>query len=88
MLLVQTISSCCDLSSLLCLYYFTFRMTGASGRKKVFRLADVVQPLSEAQINNLTSKAVKRILHSEKAIAQSGMTHVSDPCHCTFLFTL
>lgn len=49
---------------------------GASGRKKVFRLADVVQPLTEAQVEKLTNMAVKRILNSEKAIAQSGMAHV------------
>ncbi|XP_067113761.1 symplekin isoform X1 [Osmerus mordax] len=49
---------------------------GASGRKKVFRLADVIQPLSEAQVEKLTNMAVKRILNSEKAIAQSGMAHV------------
>lgn len=52
------------------------KMAGASGRKKVFKLSDVVQPLSEAQIEKLTSTTVKRILHSEKAIAQSGMSHV------------
>uniref|UniRef100_A0A3B4XQN5 Symplekin scaffold protein n=1 Tax=Seriola lalandi dorsalis TaxID=1841481 RepID=A0A3B4XQN5_SERLL len=52
------------------------KLTGASGRKKVFRLSDVVQPLSDTQIETLTSRAVKRILHSEKAIAQSGMSHV------------
>ncbi|XP_034429105.1 symplekin isoform X3 [Hippoglossus hippoglossus] len=52
------------------------KMTGATGRKKVFRLSDVVQPLSDPQIETLTSKAIKRILHSEKAIAQSGMSHV------------
>lgn len=57
-------------------------MSGASGRKKVFRLSDVVQPLLDSQIELLTSKAVKRILHSEKAIAQSGMSHVSGPCRC------
>lgn len=55
------------------------RLTGTSGRKKVFRLSDVIQPLSESQIEALTSKAIKRILHSEKAIAQSGMSHVSEP---------
>ncbi len=44
----------------------------------MFRLSDVVQPLSDTQIEKLTSKAVKRILHSEKAIAQSGMSHVSN----------
>ncbi|CAG5865899.1 symplekin [Menidia menidia] len=52
------------------------KITGPSGRKKVFRLSDVIQPLSDTQIETLTSKAVKRILHSEKAIAQSGMSHV------------
>lgn len=52
------------------------RTAGPSGRKKVFRLSDVVQPLSDMQIETMTSKAIKRILHSEKAIAQSGMSHV------------
>uniref|UniRef100_A0A1A8J5X7 Symplekin n=1 Tax=Nothobranchius kuhntae TaxID=321403 RepID=A0A1A8J5X7_NOTKU len=52
------------------------KMSGAGGRKKVFRLSDVVQPFSDSQIEVLTSKAVKRILLSEKAIAQSGMSHV------------
>ncbi|XP_042281920.1 symplekin [Thunnus maccoyii] len=52
------------------------KLAGASGRKKVFRLSDVVQPLSDTQIEKMTSKTVKRILHSEKAIAQSGMSHV------------
>ncbi|XP_042351036.1 symplekin [Plectropomus leopardus] len=52
------------------------KLAGAGGRKKVFRLSDVIQPLSETQIEKLTSRAVKRILHSEKAIAQSGMSHV------------
>ncbi|XP_048045574.1 symplekin isoform X1 [Megalobrama amblycephala] len=49
---------------------------GASGRKKVFKLADVVQPFSEAQIEKLTNMAITRILQSEKTIAQSGMSHV------------
>uniref|UniRef100_A0AAQ4QF95 Symplekin n=1 Tax=Gasterosteus aculeatus aculeatus TaxID=481459 RepID=A0AAQ4QF95_GASAC len=52
------------------------KMSGPSGRKKVFRLSDVVQPLTDAEIEKLTSKAVRRILHSEKTIAQSGMAHV------------
>uniref|UniRef100_A0A8C6MJM3 Symplekin scaffold protein n=1 Tax=Nothobranchius furzeri TaxID=105023 RepID=A0A8C6MJM3_NOTFU len=52
------------------------KMSGAGGRKKVFRLSDVVQPFSDSQIEVLTSKAVKRILLSEKAISQSGMSHV------------
>jgi len=53
-------------------------MAGPSGRKKVFRLSDVVQPFSEAEIEKLTSKAIRRILHAEKTIAQSGMAHVRD----------
>ena len=53
------------------------RLPGATGKRKVFRLADVVQPLLEGQIEKLTSGAVKRILNSEKDIAQSGMAHVS-----------
>ncbi|MEQ2212859.1 hypothetical protein XENOCAPTIV_006047 [Xenoophorus captivus] len=70
------------------------KMTGAGGRKKVFRLADVVQPLSDSQIGILSSKAVKRILHSEKAITQSGMSHTFNltppcsPCGRTFQRTL
>lgn len=49
---------------------------GTSGRKKVFKLADVVQPFSEAQIEKLIDMSVNRILQSERAIAQSGMSHV------------
>ncbi|KAL7838505.1 hypothetical protein AOLI_G00269090 [Acnodon oligacanthus] len=49
---------------------------GSSGRKKVFRLGDVVQPLSDSQLEKLTNMAVKRILQAEKAIARSGMSHV------------
>ncbi|KAI1903748.1 hypothetical protein AGOR_G00030410 [Albula goreensis] len=52
------------------------KVPGASGRKKVFRLADVIQPLTEAQVEKLANMAVKRILHSEKAVARSGMSHV------------
>ncbi|XP_030199121.1 symplekin [Gadus morhua] len=52
------------------------KLPGATGKRKVFRLADVVQPLLEGQIEKLTSGAVKRILDSEKNIAQSGMAHI------------
>lgn len=52
------------------------KISGSSGRKKVFRLADVVQPLNDVQISKLTNLAVQRILKSEKAIARSGMSHV------------
>ena len=53
------------------------RTASSSGRKKVFRLADVVQPLTELQMTKLTNLSVQRILKSEKAIARSGMAHVS-----------
>lgn len=43
----------------------------------MFRLADVMQPLTDAQMEKLTNGAVKRILNSEKAIARTGMAHVS-----------
>ncbi|KAL0994032.1 hypothetical protein UPYG_G00116950 [Umbra pygmaea] len=49
---------------------------GAGGKRKVFKLADVVQPFTDAQLEKMTNMAVKRILHSEKSIAQSGMAHV------------
>ncbi|XP_061698280.1 symplekin [Syngnathoides biaculeatus] len=52
------------------------KLAGSTGRKKVFRLSDVVQPLSDTQIEHLTSKTIKRILHAEKTITQSGMSHV------------
>ncbi|XP_069042556.1 symplekin [Lepisosteus oculatus] len=52
------------------------KASGAGGRKKVFRLADVIQPLSEAQAEKMTHTSIKRILESEKAIARSGMSHV------------
>ncbi|KAJ8266595.1 hypothetical protein GJAV_G00132310 [Gymnothorax javanicus] len=52
------------------------KASGASGRKKVFRLADVIKPMSDAQMEKLTTAAVKRILQSEKAIMRSGMAHV------------
>lgn len=52
------------------------RAPGTTGRKKVFRLADVIQPLNDVQVDKLTNMAVKRILQAEKAIACSGMAHV------------
>uniref|UniRef100_A0A8C9U2G6 Symplekin scaffold protein n=1 Tax=Scleropages formosus TaxID=113540 RepID=A0A8C9U2G6_SCLFO len=52
------------------------RVSGTSGRKKVFRLADVIQPLTEVQTEKLTNMSVKRILQAEKAVARSGMAHV------------
>ncbi|KAF6738710.1 Symplekin [Oryzias melastigma] len=70
------VSSDASLRPPLCHFLFVTLLMGASGRKKVFRLSDVVQPLSDSQNEKLTSSAVKRILHSEKEIAQSGMSHI------------
>lgn len=50
---------------------------GAGGRKKIFRLNDVIKPLADAQKDKLKLAAVKRILRSEKAVACSGAAHVS-----------
>ncbi|ETE63156.1 Symplekin, partial [Ophiophagus hannah] len=51
------------------------RLVGASGRKKIFRLNDVIKPLADAQKEKLKMAAVKRILRSEKAVAYSGAAH-------------
>lgn len=48
------------------------RLVGAGGRKKVFRLGDVLKPLSETQVEKLKLGAVKRILRAERAVACSG----------------
>lgn len=53
------------------------RLVGAGGRKKIFRLNDVIKPLADAQKDKLKLAAVKRILRSEKAVACSGAAHVS-----------
>lgn len=67
----------CSLFFNFLVFVLVIRAPGSSGRKKVFRLADVVQPLSDTQTEKLTNMAVKRILQAEKAVARSGMTHVS-----------
>uniref|UniRef100_A0A670ZMQ8 Symplekin n=1 Tax=Pseudonaja textilis TaxID=8673 RepID=A0A670ZMQ8_PSETE len=51
------------------------RLAGASGRKKIFRLSDVIKPLTDTQKEKLKMAAVKRILRSEKAVAYSGAAH-------------
>ncbi|KAM9514349.1 LOW QUALITY PROTEIN: symplekin [Guaruba guarouba] len=48
------------------------RLVGAGGRKKVFRLGDVLKPLTETQVEKLKLGAVKRILRAERAVACSG----------------
>ncbi|XP_041035372.1 symplekin isoform X2 [Carcharodon carcharias] len=45
---------------------------GQSGRKKVFRLGDVVQQLPADKIDKLKLGAVQRILRAEKAVARGG----------------
>ncbi|NXV20790.1 SYMPK protein, partial [Cepphus grylle] len=52
------------------------RLAGAGGRKKVFRLADVLKPLSDTQIEKLKLSAIKRILRAERAVACSGAAQV------------
>ncbi|XP_050840383.1 LOW QUALITY PROTEIN: symplekin-like [Serinus canaria] len=52
------------------------RLAGAGGRKKVFRLSDVLKPLSEVQVEKLKLGAVRRILRSERAVAASGAAQV------------
>ncbi|XP_067875156.1 symplekin isoform X2 [Heterodontus francisci] len=48
------------------------RPIGQSGRKKVFRLGDVVQQLPADKIDKLKLGAVQRILNAEKAVARGG----------------
>ncbi|XP_051631188.1 symplekin-like isoform X15 [Manacus candei] len=48
------------------------RLPGPGGRKKVFRLSDVLKPLSDVQVEKLKLGAVRRILRSERAVASSG----------------
>ncbi|KAB0398555.1 hypothetical protein E2I00_009906, partial [Balaenoptera physalus] len=52
------------------------RLAGASGRKKIFRLSDVLKPLTDAQVEAMKLGAVKRILRAEKAVACSGAAQV------------
>uniref|UniRef100_A0A8B9MQC2 Symplekin C-terminal domain-containing protein n=1 Tax=Accipiter nisus TaxID=211598 RepID=A0A8B9MQC2_9AVES len=52
------------------------RLTGAGGHKKVFRLADVLKPLSDTQMEKLKLSAVKHILCAECAVTCSGATQV------------
>lgn len=55
------------------------RLAGAGGRKKIFRLSDVLKPLTDAQVEAMKLGAVKRILRAEKAVACSGAAQVR-PC--------
>lgn len=55
------------------------RLAGAGGRKKIFRLSDVLKPLTDAQVEAMKLGAVKRILRAEKAVACSGAAQVRRP---------
>lgn len=55
-----------------------YRLTGVGGRKKIFRLSDVVKPMTDAQIESMKLGAVRRILRAEKSVACSGAAQVQD----------
>lgn len=61
------------------------RLAGAGGRKKIFRLSDVLKPLTDAQVEAMKLGAVKRILRAEKAVACSGAAQVcpASPAHAS-----
>ncbi|XP_068945163.1 LOW QUALITY PROTEIN: symplekin [Petaurus breviceps papuanus] len=52
------------------------RLAGVGGRKKIFRLSDVVKPMTDAQIESMKLGAVRRILRAEKSVACSGAAQV------------
>lgn len=70
---------CVPVSATLC------RLAGAGGRKKIFRLSDVLKPLTDAQVEAMKLGAVKRILRAEKAVACSGAAQVC-PCPPSLTF--
>ncbi|XP_071979325.1 symplekin [Engystomops pustulosus] len=48
------------------------RAAAAGGRKKIFKLKEVLEPLTDAQIKNLKLAAVQRILQAERSVGGSG----------------
>ncbi|XP_075464882.1 symplekin isoform X2 [Ascaphus truei] len=52
------------------------RTVGIGGRKKIFRLRDVSEPLSDAHIKLLKLGAVRRILQAERSVGGSGAAQV------------
>lgn len=48
------------------------RTAGVGGRKKIFKLKEVSEPLTDAQIKSLKLAAVQRILHAERSVGGSG----------------
>ncbi|XP_053329547.1 symplekin [Spea bombifrons] len=52
------------------------RSAGAGGRKKIFKLKEVSEPLTEAQMKSLKLGSVQRILQSEKSVGSSGASQI------------
>ncbi|XP_077142473.1 symplekin [Ranitomeya variabilis] len=48
------------------------KAAGAIGRKKIFKLKEVLEPLTESQVNDLKLTAVHRILQAERSVGGSG----------------
>ncbi|XP_056397138.1 symplekin [Hyla sarda] len=48
------------------------KVAAAGGRKKIFKLKEVLEPLTEIQIKNLKLQAVQRILQAERSVGGSG----------------
>ncbi|KFO18967.1 Symplekin [Fukomys damarensis] len=55
------------------------RLAGAGGRKKIFRLSEVLKPLTDVEVEAMKLGAVKRILKAEKAVACSGAAQLPTP---------
>lgn len=69
-------------------HLLSLRLAGAGGRKKIFRLSDVLKPLTDAQVEAMKLGAVKRILRAEKAVACSGAAQVCPSPHQPVLQSL
>ncbi|KAE8584929.1 hypothetical protein XENTR_v10021162 [Xenopus tropicalis] len=52
------------------------RPSGVGGRKKVFRLKEVTEPLTEVQMKSLKLGAVQRILQAERTVGSSGASQM------------
>ncbi|XP_063287801.1 symplekin [Pelobates fuscus] len=52
------------------------RPAGVGGRKKVFRLKEVSEPLTDTQIASLKLGAVRRILQAERSVSSSGSSQM------------
>ncbi|KAG8448477.1 hypothetical protein GDO86_015533 [Hymenochirus boettgeri] len=52
------------------------RPAGVGGRKKIFRLKEVTETLTETQMKTLKLSAVRRILQAERTVVSCGATHM------------